>query len=258
MLDAGEAGTQIEPWLWMYAISAVLLFIGSMLQSIIGFGMGVLTIPLFVWLGVGLETAVGLLVPSVLFQTSFNCWQNRKSLPWIDVLVPYLLRLGCLPIGVWVLSHVHSSRTLGRQILGITVISIIASQLLFRKKSTAPIAKWWVIPAAAISGFMAGLIGMGGPALVLWVMHQNWSAMRQRIFLWLSFLLVVPAQGLLMGLQFGPTMWKTFLIGAAVVSFVVAGAWVGNRVGNRLTPKRLRFLMYLFLVIISVRLLLLK
>ena len=230
-----------------------------MLQSIIGFGMGVLTIPLFVWLGVRLDAAIGLLVPSVLYQTGFNCWQNRALMPWKDVWRPYLMRLACLPIGVWVLSSIADSRTLGRQVLGVTVISIIAMQLVNRRysriRSPQPIAKWWVIPAATTSGFMAGLIGMGGPSLVLWVMRQGWSSQRQRYFLWLSFLLVVPFQALLMLAKFGSPMLNTFLFGAILVPFVVGGAFIGNRIGDRLTPDHLRRLMYLFLVIISVRLL---
>jgi uncharacterized membrane protein YfcA len=242
-----------------YAASAVLLLIGALLQSIIGFGMGVLTIPIFVWLGVGLETAVGLLVPSVLFQTSFNCWQNRELLPWKDVWLPYLLRLTFLPIGVWVLSHIKNSDSLGRQVLAVTVMGIIIGQILTRRSDpNRDIAKWWVIPAATSSGFMAGLIGMGGPSLVLWVAHQQWHTQRQRAFLWLSFLLVVPFQGMFMGLQFGPPMWTTFLFGTLLVPFVVVGAWLGNRIGNRLTPERLRVLMYSFLIIICVRLVVAK
>ncbi|MCA9216132.1 MAG: sulfite exporter TauE/SafE family protein, partial [Planctomycetales bacterium] len=187
------------------------MFIGAVLQSIIGFGMGVLTIPIFVWLGVRLDSAIGLLVPSVLFQTCFNCWQNRSDLPWKDVWFTYVLRLACLPIGVWVLATIADSRTLGRQILGVTVIGIIVSQIVTRRPHDAagkPIAKWWIVPAATTSGFMAGLIGMGGPSLVLWVMRQEWTPRRQRCFLWLSFLLVVPIQGLLMLVKFGtPMLW---------------------------------------------------
>ena len=260
MSGAGESAPSLWAWLLTYAVAGGLLFVGALLQSIIGFGMGVLTIPLFVWLGVRLDAAVGLLVPSVLYQTSFNCWQNRNVLPWTDVWKPYLMRLACLPIGVWTLATIADSRTLGQQILGITVIGIIVTQVLNRRSTESgelkPIAKWWIVPAATSSGFMAGLIGMGGPSLVLWVMRQGWSPQRQRYFLWLSFLLVVPFQALLMAWRFGSPMLNTFLFGAMLVPFVVAGAWIGNRIGNRLTPVHLRRLMYLFLVIISVRLLL--
>lgn len=226
--------------------------------------MGVLTIPLFVWLGVRLDAAVGLLVPSVLYQTVFNCWQNRSVLPWNDVWKPYLMRLACLPIGVLALASIADSRTFGRQILGITVIGIIAMQIIATQiinrtsagnVESRPIAKWWIVPAATSSGFMAGLIGMGGPSLVLWVMRQGWSTQRQRYFLWLSFLLVVPFQALMMAWRFGSPMLNTFLFGALLVPFVVAGAWIGNRIGHRLTPAHLRRLMYLFLVIISAQLL---
>jgi uncharacterized membrane protein YfcA len=65
----------------------------------------------------------------------------------------------------------------------------------------------------------------------------------------------VPFQGVLLGLRFGAPMWSTFVFGALLVPFVVAGAWIGNKIGNRLAPEHLRRLMYLFLIVISVRLL---
>ena len=216
--------------------------------------MGVVTIPVFVWLGFDLKSAIAILLPSVFVQTAFNCWQNRDGLPWRDVLLPGVFRLIFLQIGISALFLISGHEDLARQLLGIGLVIIILSQFGTRGFARILASERSVIPTACLSGFMAGLIGMGGPPLVVWVMNQNWNVRHQRTFLWLSFLLVVPVQALSMTFSFGEPMIKLLLAGLFVIPAVVTGAWLGNKIGNRLSPERLRLLMSGFLFIIAVRL----
>lgn len=236
-------------------ICAGLLFGGALLQSVIGFGMGVVTIPIIVWMGISVENAVTVLIPCVFCQTLFNCFQNRRNLPWNEVKSVFLLRLIGLPIGIVTLHwSVTQSQDVARIILGIGILVIITLQMM-TSKPTGSLPPGWIIPTGLTSGFFAGLIGMGGPTLVLWVVRQDWTTQQQRVFLWLSFLLIIPFQAILMIWSFGNEMVTTIAYGTAIVPFSIAGAWLGNHYGKGISPVSLRMLMYCFLMVIAIRLL---
>jgi uncharacterized membrane protein YfcA len=95
---------------------------------------------------------------------------------------------------------------------------------------------------------------MGGPTLVLWVMRQDWESRRQRSFLWLSFLLLMPIQILLMSWRFGQPWLEAMLVGAAVVPFTLSLAWFAQSWADRWSKQRLRLAMRLFLLFIALRL----
>ena len=232
-----------------------LLFAGALLQSVIGFGMGVATIPIIVWMGISVENAVTVLIPCVFCQTLFNCFQNRHELPWSEIKSVFILRLIGLPIGILTLHwSVTQSQDVARTILGMSIFVIIGLQIL-TSKTTGSLAAGWIVPTGLTSGFFAGLIGMGGPSLVLWVVRQDWTTQRQRVFLWLSFLLIIPFQAVLMVWSFGNEMLTTIAFGTAIVPFSIAGAWLGNHYGKGISPVNLRTLMYCFLIVIAIHLL---
>ena len=236
-------------------LCAVCLAFGSLVQSVIGFGMGVVAIPLLVWGGFSLPEAIGMVLPNVLLQTAMNCWQNRRNLPWADVGVMFALRIVSIPIGVFVLHYLSDSgENLTRQILGFGVVGMLVVQRLATRTEIRLPDQVGVFLAGVTSGFFAGLIGMGGPPLVCWVLGRGWSTDRQRSFLWLNFLFIVPIQILLMYGAFGSRLAVAMLTGTTLSPLVLVVAWWGARLGNSLSKERLRLIMQLFLLLIAVRL----
>ena len=217
--------------------------------------MGVATIPIIVWMGISLEDAVTVLIPCVFCQTLFNCYQNRHDLPWKEIKLVFILRLIGLPIGIMTLHwSVTQSQDVARSVLGMGIFVIIGFQII-TSKTTGRMGAGWIIPTGLTSGFFAGLIGMGGPSLVLWVVRQDWTTQRQRVFLWLSFLLIIPFQAILMIWSFGSEMLVTIGYGTVIVPFSIAGAWLGHHYGKGISTGNLRVLMYCFLIVIAIRLL---
>ncbi|MCP4190716.1 MAG: sulfite exporter TauE/SafE family protein [Planctomycetaceae bacterium] len=236
-------------------LSAACLAFGSLVQSVIGFGMGVVAIPLLVWGGFSLPEAIGMVLPNVLLQTAMNCWQNRRHLPWSDVGVMFCLRIVSIPLGVLVLDYLSTAgENLTRQILGFGVVGMLVVQRLTMGTKIRLPDRVGVLLAGVTSGFFAGLIGMGGPPLVCWVLGRGWSTDRQRSFLWLNFLLIVPVQILLMWNAFGRQIAIAMLIGIALTPLVLIIAWWGAQLGNSLSKERLRWMMQLFLLLIAARL----
>jgi uncharacterized protein len=242
--------------LQLVAVAFACLGVGAVVQAALGFGMGVVAIPLLVWGGFSLPEAIGALVPNVLFQTGLGCWRQRRELPWRDVLPMTAIRYATLPAGVWTLGILaEQGQAATRMVLGVGLVFVLAVQQGrpspggTRRPGTLA-----TLLSGTTSGFLAGVIGMGGPTLVLWVMRQDWESRRQRTFLWLSFLLLMPAQIGLMSWRFGQPWLDAMLIGGCVVPLTLCLAWFAQSWADRWSRARLRTAMRLFLLFIALRL----
>lgn len=223
------------------------------MQAAIGFGAGLFAIPLVVLLGRTLPEAVGMTLPIVLMQTAFNVWQLRRFLHWRSSVAISIYRIASLPLGTWLmfhLAHTHVSTT--RKVIGLVILGILALQSWFRVQPRTHVPWWWAMIAGVTSGVLAGAIGMGGPIVVLWVMAQDWSPLRQRMCLWLAMISIIPVQMPILVWLFGEPLRDAFWIGLALCPSAFAGAWLGGQIGNRLSRKRLRRAMICVLILIAV------
>jgi uncharacterized membrane protein YfcA len=105
----------------------------------------------------------------------------------------------------------------------------------------------WDLLAFALSGVMLGMIAMGGPPVVLWLMAHDWGARKTRAFMAALFLLAAPVQVALLWWKLGAEVADAFLCGLGMSPLVVAGSLLGIRLGNRLDRQRLRRAILLFL-----------
>jgi uncharacterized protein len=237
------------------SLAAGCLGFGAVVQSTVGFGMGVVAIPLLVHAGFSLPLAIGALLPNVLVQTAFSCWRHRRELPWADALSMSIWRYLSLPLGIWTLGVVaEQGQNLSRAVLGVGLLGVLATQQVQRLLPARRPGSKVTVAAGVGSGLLAGLIGMGGPPLVLWVMAQEWTASRQRCFLWLSFLLVMPLQFSVMAWRFGRPWAEATLYGLAVAPLILLIAWKFGTWADRWSKARLRQGMRLLLLLIAARL----
>ncbi len=236
-------------------LTAACLGFGAFVQSTLGFGMGVAAIPLLVYAGFSLPEAIGTLLPNVFVQTAFSCWRHRHRLPWPDVVPVTLLRYSSLPLGVGLLGIIaEQGQAFSRALLGVGLLAVLAVQQIQSVVPPRRPGRVATVVAGISSGLLAGMIGMGGPPLVLWVMGQDWDSSRQRCFLWLSFLLVMPLQTGVMAWRFGRPWLDAAGYGMAVVPLVLAVAWGAGAWADRWSKHRLRQGMRLFLLVIAARL----
>jgi uncharacterized membrane protein YfcA len=198
--------------------------------------------------------AIGVTLPVVLVQTAFTCWQNRDALPWREALPMFLFRAAFMPLGVWLLgqvSQLDGART--KQVIGAFLLVILAIQWCLKPVPRLRLPFAWTVLVGSLSGFMAGTVGMGGPPVSLWVLAHDWSPARQRAFLWLTFLLIMPLQaGLLVG-RFGEPLAGAMGLGIALAPSTLCGAWLGDHLGSLLGKTKLRLAMQCVLLIIAVR-----
>ena len=94
----------------------------------------------------------------------------------------------------------------------------------------------WMILASSASGVLAGLVGMGGPAIVFWAMAHDWDTARSRCLLWTVFLFMVPWQLAVDCWLFGWEILESAALGIVYTPVVVLATLLGARLGDRLRP----------------------
>ncbi len=209
------------------------------------------SIPLLLLLGAELSEVIALVMTAVCIQGITALWKMHDAIPWKPTVTACLLRVTGIPLGILGLKQLTAAgRDEVRQFVGLAILLLVASRLLWRPPSQAP-SRWWQVPAFVASGFLAGLIGMGGPPIVLWVTAQGWQPRPVRGFLVTVFLFTLPANLLLLlamvGWGLGSAMVKGLLFGP----LVVLGSLAGVRVGDLLSRKQLTLAAYGLLLLLG-------
>lgn len=226
---------------------------GAMIQGAIGFAFGIFSIPLLVWIGFPLEQSITLVLGLVVVQTVSSLWQNRVEIPWPDLIEISVPRYLFVIVGVFLLQYIRQNWSMVqvKQLIGGFLLLVIAMQLGFRPKPSKSLRRGWAWLAGAISGVMAGVVGMGGPAVVFWVVAHDWSNQKSRSLLWCAFSIMVPWQLLVAWHRFGWPVIESALLGLAYTPIVICATLVGTRLGNGLSQAMLRNAAYALLMLIG-------
>lgn len=234
----------------MLLAAAAILFVSSALQSIIGFAFNLLAVPLLLWSGFSLAQAVALTSVPILVQVSIATWKLRGEVVWREVFPAAMIRYLTLPVGISLLYWVNGfepSRV--KQIVGLILLIILLIQRFARVVPKERLSFGWDLLAFSLSGVMLGMLAMGGPPVVLWLMAHDWSAMRTRAFMAALFLLAAPVQVGLLWWKLGEEVAYAFAWGLGMIPLVVAGSLLGIRLGNRLDREKLRRAIMFFLLL---------
>ena len=233
-------------------IAAVVLVLGSALQSAAGFGFGMFAIPLLILLGAEAPAAIAIVAVCGLLQTIIGSWTLRRYVNWVQAAGMIVLAVACVPPGVWVLHHVTTLDAARiRQIFGGIVLAVLLVQWLWRIEPRENLHWAWGVAAVALCGFLGGLAGMGGPPVVMWIMAHRWSNPRSRATLWTLFTGMAPFQLYLLYDRFGEAV-ASALPGACLLAPVcLVGILPGLWLGGRIPKPRLRQISHLILLLIS-------
>ena len=233
---------------------AAAVFVGLFVQAAVGFGAGLFSVPLMMWAGLELPVAIAVLLSVVFFQTAWQSWVYREAMPYRAVGAMVVPRLVGTPLGIWLLGTLSiASETRLQVLLGLFLLLAVTVQGLVRVEPREQIAGYWTPVAGTLSGFFAGLFGMGGPPLVLWMLAHDWPPERARSFLWGSFFVLGPAQLGLLGWEFGRPVLEGMRMGVLLLPVLFVASWLGERTGRRLSRLWLRRTAFLLLVALALR-----
>ena len=235
-----------------YALVGLALALGGGLQSAIGFGGGLVAIPIMLLAGVPAPQAIVMSYMGSLVQAGWGWYRHRDAVPWRATLPMFFLRLATLPLGIWLLViFVRTDPGRIKQLVGVILLVALAIQWI--KVTPRAHVHWcWTLLAGATSGVGAGMIGVGGPQMVLWLMAHDWPNNRVRTFLWILFVQTIPFYVVMMGYQFGRPIAGAVVIGLMYAPLVVLASIVGLYVGHTMSRKVLRICIYLTLVVIAI------
>ena len=127
------------------------MFFGSLVQGTIGFGLGMIAVPLLVEAGFSLSQAVALTTLSIGIQVMFGAWQLRAHIPWGDVKLAAITRFLTVAVGVLLLLSVETLETDGvKRLVGFGVLLGVAVRIAAGKIAGGD----WPT-AASIAAFIA-------------------------------------------------------------------------------------------------------
>ena len=236
----------------LIAGTAVVILMGGIIQGAIGFAYALFVTPIMVWMGVPLPETVVIVATCSITQASLGLWHLKSALPWRESGWAIGSRLPTMIIGVMALKSLSLLNPSAiKMIVGLIICLLVAIQVAFRVKPVEKVHIAWSATALLSSGFLTGLIGMGGPPLVMWVMAHNWSNEKTRAFL---FAVIGGTGPFLIGqlfIAFGAEIFKGVLVGVLLTPAVYLGSRVGVPLGNRMPKPMLRNIAYLVLVIIA-------
>jgi uncharacterized membrane protein YfcA len=233
--------------------AALILFGASMIQAMVGFAFNLIAIPLLVWAGFSLAQSVAMTSIPIFVQLSLNVWKLRHYIVWRDLTFPVLIRFVTLPVGIALLYWVNDLETfLVKQIVGGVLLGIVFVQMFVRFVPRTHVGRAWDIVAFGLSGLMLGMIGMGGPPVVVWLMAHDWKPKRIRGFIALLFWISAPVQIALLYWKLGAQVTVAFEWGIRLLPVVIIATLIGIHVGNTFNHTRLTRAVNLFLFLTAV------
>lgn len=213
-------------------LAAAIVLLAATLQSAVGFGLGLVAVPLLVGTGSPLPDAVALALGAGFVQTAYGTYRLRREAQWR--LNGWLAFTQCLtlPLGVALMMLLADARPARvKQAVGVMLLALLLTRSVMRATPRPRLAFGWGLLAGVTSGILSGVSGMGGPPLVLYALAHDWSKDRFRAFLWSQFLLVAPVLVALLAFRNGTPVVLHAAIGIALAPIV----WLGARLGLSVT-----------------------
>lgn len=227
-----------------FFLCLMVLGLASLGQSMMGFGGGLIAIPLLSLL-VGVKDAVmlGLVMQCM---TGFLALRDLDSLPWQQIRP---LLLGILPaalVGTFLLQWVSASWL--RMGLAVFVLLFLLKSVCWPKIKLVPSAHWgWGVFAGGVSGLIQGSIGTGGPPLVIYLSETAPTAAAMRLSM-LVVLTVVNLMRLAVAIPSG--MFHQELRGMALWSIpcILLTMLIGQKLHHLISEAIYRHIVHLILL----------
>lgn len=222
-------------------------FVGSTVFSTVGFGIGMVAIPVFL-LVLDPQTAVVMLNTVEVPLMALMVFQNRSHLKMAETLPIAVSGLAGALVGAFILVSAND-RPLRISIVALIIALTIVTLFNFR----GPIPKPHVV--GPIIGFVVGLmltaLAIGGPLLALFMLARLWQRHTIRGSLSLYFLFIMPTA--VFGYAVGGLYTSERVILTAIVTApVVMGFLLGSRFARNMNERVFRNAAIAVIIVTSV------
>ncbi len=235
----------------LIAGGAVFLLAG-VLQSTVGFGFSLFTVPMLLLIGIPLPQAVMMTIIGAVTQCLLAVHHLRHAVNIRELMPMVIVGLLALPGGIAALRHLsRQSSTVTRQCIGALILALVLARWLLGSTSGQRVHRAWGYLAATASGFLGGLANIGGPPLILWAHAHTWSNEKYRVTVLAFFLPQVPLQLGLLFAVYGMDILGALIAGLIISPFSLVGCVVGLYLGRRLSVPTLQKLVFSVLALVG-------
>ena len=230
---------------WIYVVFLLSVLVGSYVQAVTGFAMGMIVIAVMVGahlVDVPLITAVASLLSFVNVVLALR-GQSRlihwRLFGWLAVG-----QLSAIGFGVSLLYYLSESSLWVLELLLGSFTILGGLSMLLRPESRTQVSRPWACFSAGVSaGIVGGMFSASAPVMGWFNYRQPLEVAEIRATLFGCFAINTAARTFVVGVEGGLSedVWLLALIG---LPFVVAGTWAGRELPpavSSLTMKRLAF-----------------
>ena len=233
---------------WNLMLFALVMTGAGFTQSCIGFGYAAVAmsfLPYFMDVRLGnLSVSLSAIAPMVI-----AIWWYRKQLDWTNLSWTLLGALLMMPVGLLAFAYLPADILVRGTGLAILLILLQQKPTKGFPQLSASM-RFGCARAGAISGFLAGAVGIGGPPIAAFAYRQPWDPRRFKVFV-LAFLL---AESLIKVAGVAAVGWvdrKVLVHTAVAIPFALAGGQLGILMAKRMHPDRFRRVVLVMLVFAS-------
>lgn len=211
-------------------LAATFIFLGSMVQTSIGFGLAIVAAPLLFLLSP--DYVPGPITAVALVLSVANAYRYRANISLqglgaaVAGRIPGSLAGGALLL--WV-----DAKLLALW-LGITVIIAVLISLLPLRISPTPKR---LVVAGFLSGFMGTSTSIGGPPMALLLQHEKASLIRANLS---AFFIVSCILSLMVQAQIGYMGWHQIQLTMPLIPASLMGFWLATRWVDRISNQHIR------------------
>jgi uncharacterized protein len=211
-------------------LAALFIFLGSFVQSAIGFGLAIVAAPLLFLLSP--DYVPGPITATALVLSFANAYRYRASISLkglgaaIAGRIPGTIAGGALLL--WMDAKLLSLW------LGLAVISAVLISLLPIRIAPTP-------PRMAVAGFLSGFMGtstaIGGPPMALLLQHEKANLIRANLS---AFFIVSCILSLAVQAPTGYMGWHHLELTLPLIPATLLGFWLATRWVDRISSKHIR------------------
>ena len=227
------------------------LFLASTVRSAIGFGMGLIAMPLLGFF-LDVQEATPLINLLAVAMSVFIVARDRHRVDWKAVRSLGLGLLMGIPAGVLLLAHAPREPILNA--LACVVIAFALFRLFWRRPLPLRPNLGWDLSLGFLSGSFSAAFGIGGPPLIAYAMLLDWDPPTFRATLHAlalaSGIFVIGGHGIA-GL-WTPDVLRLFAYG---IPAMLAGLVIGRKLNRVLDREIFRTAVYVVLLVLGVLLL---
>ena len=212
------------------AIAALVIVVGSFVQSSIGFGLAVIAAPILFFID-------PLYVPAPITVSAFtlslvNAYKHRHSISFKGLQYAIMGRVPGTIVGgmllVWI-DHEQLALWLGISVLFAVALSL--KNIAIRPTNGA------MFSAGLLSGFMGTSSSIGGPPMALVMQHQEGNFIRANLS---AFFIVSCLMSLAMLSAMGQFGMEQVMISLPLMPATLVGYWIAMKTLHKISHQTLR------------------